>query len=226
MSLRVAAATTMSGLAILLLWPSARAAEPTAADLASSLQRKYSGVRDFAADFTQERTGGPLNKRQIQRGKVQVKKPGMMRWEYEAPEKKLFVSDGLKMWTYIPQDRQVFVTSLPSDDTATTPLLFLAGKGDLTRDFVSSLTPTPPGVPSGSRALKLTPKTPQPDYEWVRLTFDPVTLALNGLSTLDAQGSESTFAFSNWKNNIGVPFDRFVFKIPKDVDVVTDDSSR
>jgi len=43
---------------------------------------------------------------------------------------------------------------------------------------------------------------------------------------LDAQGSESTFAFSNWKNNIGVPFDRFVFKIPKDVDVVTDDSSR
>ena len=39
-----------------------------------------------------------------------------MRWEYTAPEKKLFVSDGHKIYSYIPQDRQVIVGTMPSDE--------------------------------------------------------------------------------------------------------------
>ena len=62
-----------------------------------------------------------------------------MRWDYTAPEEKLFVSDGVKIYSYIPQDKQVIVSSVPRDDQATTPTLFLAGKGNLTRDFTPSL---------------------------------------------------------------------------------------
>jgi outer membrane lipoprotein carrier protein len=225
MGFRPAGALGIGVVALFLLSVGYRAAEPTAADLASSLQRKYSGVRDFSADFSQDRTGGPLNKRQTQRGKVQVKKPGRMRWEYETPEKKLFVSDGLNMYTYIPQDRQVFIMAMPQDNKATTPILFLAGKGDLTRDFIPSSTPLPPGMPQGAQSLKLTPKTPQPEYEWLTLTFDPRTFAFMGLSTLDAQGSVSSFAFTNWKENPGLPEKLFAFKVPSGVDVVTDASS-
>ena len=39
-----------------------------------------------------------------------VKKPGKMRWEYTAPEQKVFVSDGVKIYSYIPQDKQVIVS--------------------------------------------------------------------------------------------------------------------
>ena len=220
------AALTVLGVLTVILCAHGRAAEPTAADLAMSLQRKYNGVRDFSADFTQERTGGPLNKRQTQRGKVLVKKPGKMRWDYETPEKKLFVSDGLNLYTYMPQDRQVFITAMPPEDKATTPILFLAGKGDLMRDFIPSLTPLVPGMPQGSRSLKLTPKTRQPDYEWLTLTFDPLTLSFRGLSTLDAQGSVSSFVFTNWKENPGLADKLFVFKPPAGVDVVTDATNR
>lgn len=226
MGVRTIGATGVGVLTVLFLYAGSRAAEPTAADLASSLQRKYNSVRDFSADFTQERTGGPLNRRQTQLGKVLVKKPGKMRWDYETPEKMLFVSDGLNIYTYMPKDRQVFKMPMPPEDKATTPILFLAGKGDLTRDFIPSLTPLPPGMPQGSRALKLTPKTPQPDYEWLTLTFDPVTMGLRGLSTLDAQGSVSTFVFTNLKENPGLDERLFAFKIPPGVDVVTDTSSR
>ena len=44
---------------------------------------------------------------------VTVKKPGLMRWIYTNPERKEFVSDGLKMYSYIPEDRQVVVSNVP-----------------------------------------------------------------------------------------------------------------
>src|SRR6266404_562733 len=137
-------ATVLLGAAVtLLLSVGSRAADLTAADLAQALQRKYDAVRDFSADFVHESQGTILKKRLIERGKLLVKKPGKMRWEYTTPEEKLFVTDGVKISSYIPQDKQVFISSMPSADTTTTPVLFLAGKGNLTRDFVPSLTAAP-----------------------------------------------------------------------------------
>ena len=83
-------------------------------------------------------------------GRVMVKKPGKMRWDYTAPEEKLFVSDGSRIYFYIPQDKQVIVSDVPTDDQATTPALFLAGKGNLTRDFTPSLVEPPAGCPPGA----------------------------------------------------------------------------
>ena len=91
-------------------------------------------------------------------GRVLVRKPGKMRWEYTAPEEKLFVSDGAEVYSYIPQDKQVIVGDVPPDDQATTPALFLAGKGNLTRDFTPSLVEPPAGLSAGRRALKLVPQ--------------------------------------------------------------------
>src|SRR5439155_18888633 len=144
---------------MLVLAGSARAAAPTAAELAQSLQRKYDRVKDFSADFVHSYQGGALRKQVSERGRVVIKKPGKMRWEYTAPEPKLFVSDGQKMYSYLPQDKQVIVTSVPQDDQATTPMLFLAGKGDLTRDFSTSIVETPPELPRGAESLKLVPNS-------------------------------------------------------------------
>ena len=163
-----------------------------------------------------------LRKQITERGHLLIKKPGKMRWEYTAPEQKLFVSDGVKIYSYIPQDKQVIVSPMPRDDEATTPALFLAGKGNLTRDFTPSLVDAPAGTPAGSRALKLVPKTRQPDYDWLVLVVDPATLAIRGLVTIDAQGGKSSFSFTNLKENVGLADKEFAFKIPRGVDVVTD----
>src|SRR5476651_1886472 len=147
----------------------AHAAETTAPELAAALQRKYDGIKDFSADFTHAYEGGVLHKQITERGHLLVKKPGKMRWDYSSPETKQFVSDGLKMYSYIPQDKQVIVASVPPDEDAPTPALFLAGKGNLTRDFTPSLVDAPAGMPAGSRALKLIPKARQRDYDWLTL---------------------------------------------------------
>jgi outer membrane lipoprotein carrier protein len=196
------------------------AAEQTAAELAAALQRKYDGIKDFSADFTHAYEGGVLKKKITERGHLVVKKPGKMRWDYSTPEPKQFVSDGLKMYSYIPQDKQVIVASVPAENDAATPALFLAGKGNLTRDFTTALVDAPAGMPAGSRALKLVPKMRQAEYDSLVLVVDPATLAIRGLVTIDAQGGTSSFSFTNLQENTGVADKAFAFKIPRGVDVI------
>jgi len=199
----------------------ARAGDSTAPELAAALQKKYDGIKDFSADFSHDYEGGVLRKKITERGHLLVKKPGKMRWDYSAPEPKQFVSDGVKMYSYIPQDKQVIVATVPPDEDAPTPTLFLAGKGNVTRDFTPSLVDLPPGMPAGSRALKLIPKAKQRDYDWLVLVLDPASLAIRGLLTVDAQGGKSSFSFTNLKENVGLADKEFAFKIPRGVDVVT-----
>jgi outer membrane lipoprotein carrier protein len=199
----------------------ARAADSTAPELAAALQKKYDGIKDFSADFSHTYEGGVLRKQITERGHLLVKKPGKMRWDYSTPETKQFVSDGVKMYSYIPQDKQVIVATVPPDEDAPTPTLFLAGKGNVTRDFTPSLVDAPAGMPAGSRALKLTPKSKQRDYDWLVLVLEPGTLSIRGLLTVDEQGGKSSFSFTNLKENVGLADKDFAFKIPRGVDVVT-----
>src|ERR687890_312762 len=83
---------------------------PPAHEVAAALQKKYDAVRDFTADFVHESEGGLLRKKQSERGVVQVKKPGKMRWDYTAPEPKVFVSDGRRIYLHVPADNQVIVS--------------------------------------------------------------------------------------------------------------------
>ena len=160
----------------------------SATDLAQSLQRKYDTIRDFSADFIHTYEGGVLHKQITERGHVLVKKPGKMKWDYTSPEKKLFISDGVRVYSYTPEDRQVIVGAVPKDDQPGAPILFLAGKGNLARDFTASIGELPKASPPGSEALKLVPKAAQPDYDWLLLVIDRQSLALRTLVTMDGQG--------------------------------------
>lgn len=194
---------------------------PAPEALAKSLQQRYQGIKDFSADFVHNYRGGALKTQTQERGKVTVKKPSRMHWTYTAPEKKEFVSDGVKIYSYIPQDKQVIVTNVPADDQATTPALFLAGKGDIVRDFSASYVDAT--VPD-TLALKLTPRHSEPDYEYLIVAVEPASLRIRALTTKDRQGGESTLVFNNLKENQGISDKEFAFRIPRGVDVITDGS--
>jgi outer membrane lipoprotein carrier protein len=147
-----------------------------------------------------------------------------MRWEYTSPERKTFVSDGAKIYSYVPADRQVIVADVPPDDEATTAVLFLAGKGDLLRDF--SVRFAPGTAPPDTWALRLDPKHPQQDYDWLTLVVDRQTMQIRTLVAEDHQGGRSTFQFSNYRENTGLADKIFAFKIPRGVDVITSGASR
>ena len=106
----------MAAAGALLGGPRPLAAQDQASELATRLQARYESIRDFSADFTHSYEGGILRKKAVERGAVLVKKPGKMRWEYREPEEKLFVSDGRKLYAWVPADRQVTVSTLPASD--------------------------------------------------------------------------------------------------------------
>jgi outer membrane lipoprotein carrier protein len=147
-----------------------------------------------------------------------VKKPGKMRWDYKSPEPKVFVSDGRRIYLHVPADNQVIVSPVPSEDQATTAVLFLVGKGNLTRDFTVSHAE---GAAPETYALRLQPRIPETDYDWLQVVVDRKTLQIRSLTAADREGGRSTFQFTNFKENLGLSDKTFAFKIPRGADVTT-----
>jgi outer membrane lipoprotein carrier protein len=205
--------------AALLSSPALVAQQPDAAALAARLQQRYNAIKDFEGDFVQTYEGGVLRTKTSESGTMAIKRPGRMRWVYARPEKKEFVSDGMRIYSYLPADKQVIVSPAPGPGDATTPAMFLSGQADLARDFTAAFTELP-GMTAGLTALKLTPRGGDADYQWIGLGLDPQSLQVRYLVALDSQGGRSAFTFSNLKENRGLPDKYFEFRIPRGVDVI------
>jgi outer membrane lipoprotein carrier protein len=208
-----------AALIVVVASPGPQPARPPAVEVARAVQARYDTVRDFTAAFTQTYVGGVLRKRITEQGRLEVKKPGRMRWEYTQPEPKTFVSDGSQMYSYIPADRQVYVSPVPPEDQATTAVLFLSGKGQLLRDFEVTYADEA-DAPAGTIALRLDPKLPQRDYDWLELVVDARTYQIRSLVAADDQGGTSTFQFRDLQENVGLSDRTFEFQIPRGVDVI------
>lgn len=205
----------------LLATPVLAAQQParSADALARALQDRYHRILNFSADFVQTYRGGALRTQARESGTVTIRKPGKMRWVYSDPEKKEIVSDGQKLYMYFQAERRVIVGDVPPDGGASTGAMFLAGRGDVSRDFTASFAGN---QPDGAIALQLTPRQPQPDYEHLVVTLDPATLQIRALTTLDRLGGENALTFSNMKENGNVSDRTFEFRIPSGVTVTTD----
>ena len=191
-----------------------------AAAVAARVQQRYNSLKDFQGDFVQVYEGGVLRTKTTERGTVSIKRPGKMRFIYTKPERKEFLSDGNRLYTYLVADKQVIVGAAPGPNDGTIPALFLAGQGDIARDYTAAFTPLL-GAATGLITLKLTPRKADPDYEWLGIGIDPKTSQIQYLVAADRQGGKSSFAFSNLKENRGLADKDFEFRIPRGVDVVT-----
>lgn len=196
-------------------------AAPSLPELLAKLQAHYDRVIDFSADFEHRYAGGVLRTSDVERGTVRVRRPGQWRFDYVSPEPKLFVCDGATIHSWFPADRQVVVSPLPAGAGASTPASFLAGEGDLLRDFTARYAA---GRADGRGwSIELTPVRGGADYESLTLVVDPGTLDVVEMATTDFQGGISTYRFSNVERNQGLSATLFVFDVPADAEVVTDE---
>lgn len=196
----------------------AQGADPGA--IAAKIQQRYNTIKDIQADFTQTYEGGVLRTKTTERGLVAIKRPGRLRFTYTKPERKEFVSDGVKLYTHLVADKQVIVSPAPGPDQGDIPAMFLAGQSDLARDYTPSFTALP-GAAQGLVTLKLVPRKPNADYESLGIGVDAKTLQILFLTAVDTQGGRSSFTFTNLKENRGLSDKDFEFRMPRGVDVVT-----
>jgi outer membrane lipoprotein carrier protein len=195
-------------------------AQSDPAALAAKVQQRYDGIKDFQGDFVQSYEGGVLRTKTTERGTLAIKRPGRIRFTYTKPERKEFVSDGVRLYTHLVADKQVIVSPAPTADDGDVPAMFLAGQSNLARDYTPTLTSLP-GAAAGLLTLKLVPKDKNSDYESLGIGVDQKTLQIQFLTAVDKQGGRSSFTFTNLKENRGLSDKEFEFRIPRGVDVVT-----
>jgi outer membrane lipoprotein carrier protein len=105
---------------------------PDAKAIAARLEARYRTARTLQATFLERYSeNGELLRAEA--GEAYFRRPGKMRWEYESPEKNLFLVDGKTVWFYVPADHTV--TRAPAKESADwrTPLALLAGEMKLSR---------------------------------------------------------------------------------------------
>jgi outer membrane lipoprotein carrier protein len=185
-----------------------------AQDLLRSIEARNARTRDLVARFSQSYRSGMLGRETTERGVVKMKQPGRMRWEYEEPETKLFISDGKTFYFYVPADRQVIVSE--QDQQRSLAARLLSGKGGLAEEFSASLEePDEQGV----LRLRLVPRREQPDLENAVVDLEP-SGRIRSIQLEDLQGNKTRFRFFDLRENTGLPDSAFRFEIPKGVEVI------
>lgn len=96
------------------------------------LESRYRSAKTLQAAFLERYTENGRAVR-VEAGIAYFRRPGKMRWEYESPEKNLFLVDGKNAWFYVPADHTV--TRVPAKESADwrTPFALLAGEMKVSR---------------------------------------------------------------------------------------------
>ncbi len=191
----------------------------TAQSVLSELQSRYEKTNDLEAGFLQEYIGKVMRRPQRGEGKVYFKKKGMMRWDYKVPNQKL-ISNGVTLWYYQPDENQVFVSDIARVVKERTPLAFLSGEGDLSRDF-SLLNLNEPATQKGDTfVLELVPKEPNAALAKLVLTVDKKTFYVVQADVFDELGNVTRTRFIDIKTNVNLRNSFFQFTIPAGAEVL------
>lgn len=183
--------------------------------LIDRLQAKYNKLASLSADFTQIHTGSQTRR---ESGRVLLKKPGKMRWDYTAPEAKLFISDGKTLYEYVPAEKYASKSSIRDSGDMRAPFAFLLGRGNLRRDFkkIEFAKETP--ARAGNKVLRMVPKRAA-DFRELLVEVEPTSLQIARLTLIESGGARSDFLFSNVQENPPVNAAQFVFKAPPGIEV-------
>jgi outer membrane lipoprotein carrier protein len=188
--------------------------EGVARGLVQRLEEHHARTADLVARFTQSYRSGLLGREVVERGVLSVKRPGRMRWEYEDPEAKLFVSDGKTFYFYVPADRQVVVSA--QDEERSLAARLLSGRGGLLDEFEASLDEP---LEAGVFRLRLVPRRPQADVERAVLDVLP-SGRIRSILLEDVQGNRTRFLFESVRENTGLRDGLFRFDVPAGVEVI------
>ncbi len=181
----------------------------------AKVQAFYKDTETLRAKFRQTVTNATFGRKSISDGYVWIKKPGKMRWDYYSKKKpvqvtKSFISDGQTLWAVFHQDMQFFKQST-KDNLLPVAITFLAGKGDLSTDFIAAIDTRSGYGAKGDYVVKLTPRKPNAQYKTLWLVVDPSNYRVKQSVVLNSKGDTNQFAFYEGDTKATVKDSFFVF---------------
>ena len=218
---------------VLLLSPLAGSREASA--LSSRLEARYRGAKTLQATFL-ERYSENGSVLRTEAGTAYFRRPGRMRWEYERPEKDLFLVDGKTAWFYVPADHTVTRVPARQSGDLRTPLALLAGQMKVSRicSHVEFSDAEKPLVKSdvvlrclvrGEKQNAASGEEPENTLaaganDAVFFEVAPDSGELARLIVRQAGGISVEFRFENWRFDPAIPDAMFRFEPPAGVAIV------
>ncbi len=178
----------------------AKAEQLKAGEIVERIQKFYEKTGGLTAKFQQRYKNTTFGKTTKSSGKVYIKKPGKMRWDYAEKVRgktktvKSFVSDGKTLWAVEHDNKQAFKKDLEKD-LLPVAVTFLYGEGDLARDFDAEMETKKKFGKKGEYVLKLTPKKPSAQYKTLWLVVSPDNFRVRRSIVLEPSGNTNAFTF-------------------------------
>lgn len=198
--------------------PAAAPADKLVAHLARAVDARYNNLRAFAADFTEIYNGAGIVRNES--GRLWLKKPGMMRWEYTSPRAKLFVTDGKTAYFYVVGEQQARRAPLKKLDDLRSPLRYLLGRTKLQKEFANlDFAPGLRPLTAGNVVLRGQPKSMAGRVNDVILEITPAS-RIARILVEEVDGSTTEFRFSNVVDNPLLADESFRFTPPAGIEIV------
>ena len=201
----------------------ARAASETrnpAVDLIlDHIEDKYTHSK-FTADFIQKSTIKAMDITDQATGKVYIKYPGMMRWEYQKPDRQIIITDGDQLWIYRPEDHQVLTGKAPTFFRDGKGASFLSDIGLIRQKFDISLEQNPTAEDDPFYHLRLIPREKTMDISEIRLMVSKKSYNVVQVVTFNFYGDETRIDFINFKFDVNLDDSLFSFTVPPGTDVL------
>jgi len=144
-----------------------------------------------------------------------LRRPRRMRWDYENPPGKLFLSDGNDVYFYSPAANRVEKMPLKRSGDLRTPLAFLMGRVNLRRDF-REFRSRPEGADLHITAL---PKSDRAPYARVEFVVNS-SHQIRRLVVVGQDRSVMEFRFAEEKVNPPLRAGLFQFHLPEGAEFV------
>ena len=183
------------------------------------VERKYTHSK-FSADFIQKSTIKAMDIADMASGKVFIKYPGMMRWEYEKPDKQIIVTDADKLWIYRPADNQVMTGKAPTFFRDGKGASFLSDIGLIRKKFEISLGEGKKKESDMFYHLTLVPHEKTMDISKIRLLISKQTFNVLQVITQNSYGDETRIDLINSAFGVNLDDSLFSFSIPEGTDVL------
>ncbi len=201
---------------IILILPVSLFAETSDQQALDAIQSQYEKILTFEADFTQRSYVKMMNQTQDVKGRVQIKKPGKMRWVYGAPDTQILISNEKTLWLYVPDEEQATKVPVESIYSSNTPALFLAGKGKLTHAFdVESVSQEDKNI-----LVSLVPKSAEQGLARLVLQADKKNYQITGSTVYDKLGNKTEIRFNRIQVNHKISEEQFQLKTPPGVEIL------
>jgi outer membrane lipoprotein carrier protein len=213
MALMLTATLLFSG----LLCREVPADEAAARDrILQGIEQRYAGT-GFAASFFQESLLKAMRITDTAEGRLTVKRPGKMHWEYTLPEKQTIITDGILMWIHRPLDNQVMVGKAPEYFGGGRGAGFLSDIRQIRNSFDIQLQPA---ESESHYRLRLVPHKPTAELADIVLSVARYSYQIDQVVTHNAYGDETRIVLNEYRFNIDPDDALFTFSVPDGADVI------